>query len=1024
MLSIPRVSFVAVCALMLSLLAVDTASAAKTATITASLNGNNRQINAGPGSNLTATVTNTGDETLAITGAQLIGTDADQFAIATNNCAARGAGDPLQPSTAATALKTCTVIVTFNPTSTGAKSAQLEVATDGGPTVTTALSGTGRNLSVSQSSHDFGVIAVGADADKIFTITNNAADSYTLGAVSLTPNAARYTKVVDTCSGVALAQSATCVVGLRFNPDRPGAFPTNVAIASYGPNRIAISAIAGQPAVGLSPVAVDFGGVLPDASSDTKTVTVTNTGSYAFTAGTAEISGPGAGAFAIAADACSGQTVATGASCDISVVLTPGASGWTTATLSLPTLEAGTHNARLSGYGRGDGTDADPFGSLNLADQPTARIQGDGEDAAGAALQQGGACDVDNDGYNDVIIGSSRWSVNPVEQSWEGAAYVRFGGRDFGTSDLAAHGDGSTLLIQGEQEGAQTGLSVACAGDVNGDGFDDVIVGAWAYQYDDGRPAGTAGSRGRAYVVFGAADLREQSPLDLGNLGSRGFKIVSPPHTTENPDTGYYKNIGYDVTGLGDLDGDGKDEFGVMANIAPGKFWVIKGQSSTGDVDVSDWSKVLMRIDYTATGQLGHFAALEDFTGDGIPDISVGVYTAVYAGRSTASGYGAVIDGSSRGVIDASVPAQVHTSVGGAFAGHRLGIGIASAGDVNNDGLTDVIFAADSTSAANSDAAYVIYGRQSRSDTVLDTADLGTAGYRILGAPGSQVYAVSGAGDVNRDGNDDVLVGAYSEDGSAGSAVGAAYLVHGVADPTTLPQNDGSQGLVPANANDHTRTLSLSTLTPQQGSRAEGQNSQERFSRSLAFVGDVNGDGADDVAIGSDQAFRRVRSTAGEVAVVLLPAAATPLEQRIPLPTTPTDNGTGNGGDTPAPETPAQPLPPSFALASRKPRVDSKGRLSLTARCTSTQTACSGTLTLKFTTKSLKQTKIKAVKLSLKAGASKKLTIKLPAKVRKLLKSRSRLDATASVRLTSGSGTLTKTLKLSVLATKSKAKRS
>ena len=132
---------------------------------------------------------------------------------------------------------------------------------------------------------------------------------------------------------------------------------------------------------------------------------------------------------------------------------------------------------------------------------------------------------------------------------------MTFGGPAFGGEDLAPVR--RSIRLEGSAEGSFAGTGVGCA-DVNGDGVDDVLVGAWAYEYP-GRPAGTAASRGRAYVVFGGAALRSEPTIDLGALGARGFVIVGP-------DTPEYDHLGYAVTRIGDLNGDGREEIAVMAN--------------------------------------------------------------------------------------------------------------------------------------------------------------------------------------------------------------------------------------------------------------------------------------------------------------------------------------------------------------------------------------------------------------------------------------------------------------------------
>jgi hypothetical protein len=987
------------------------ASAAVSATIspTTAYNVNNRQVDSGPSANRTYTVTSTGADPLILGQAAFSGADAGQFAIASDSCSG---------ATLAQA-QTCTVAVNFTPTLTGARSTALEIPSNATTITTAAIAGTGRDLGASATQLAFsGRVGGGAGTAQTVTLTNDDGADYTLGAVTIGgSNGNQFVKTADTCSSATLtANGGSCSVSVAFQPTAPGAKTAALAIGSFGPNPVTLSGNAEQPATALAPGSLAFADrALADGPSAAQELTLTNTGVGPLAVGDVALAGTDAGQFTLTADGCGGATLAGGQSCTVAVAFDPATAGYRRARVEIATDAAGPPTVgRLGGRGKGSGTDTVFDAPLDLLAEPIARLQCDGGDTVGGAVASG-PCDVDGDGFDDVVAGAPLWSRTPVTNSWEGGAYVYFGGPDAGSADLA-NPQGRAILLEGEQPGGQTGTGIGCA-DVDGDGIDDVLVGAWAYEYA-GRPAGTAAARGRAYVVYGAADLREQGPLDLGALGERGFQI-------DAPDAPEYDHLGYQVVGLGDLDGDGRDEIGVMANTGDttdatparsnnGIVWVVPGQTGSETVDVSDPGATLLRIDgaspaSTASpfGQMIGLAGVGDVDGDRVGDIAIGTYTAVAFGRSTASGAAFAVSGAQRGRIDLGDPSSYLFAVGGAFAGHRLGISVAAAGDVDGDGLADLAIGADSTASANTDAAYVVYGSQTRpaGDAILDAADLGARGYRIRGATGSSAgYAVDGVGDVDGDGSDDLVVGVYGADPAAGAGAGSAYVVYGVPDPSVLPDHD--PGLVPVNAADATHYLALADLTPAQGTRVDGQTAGERFGRALAGVGDVDGNGAADVAFGSDQAERRGRSRAGEVAVALLPGPA-PLAEPGPPVTIP---------DPPAPEPPTRTAPRPLTtavpgLAARTLRADRRGRVALRVRCAGTRARCWGRLRLRVAGRS-----VGSVKFSVRAGERRTLRVRLPRKLRRLLAERGRLSGRATLVVHSGGtrGTAERTLKLTV----------
>jgi hypothetical protein len=923
---------------------------------------NNRQVDAGPAPARAVTLTSTGSDPLTVSGVTLTGAGAGQFAIADDTCSAAA---PL------TTGQTCRVLVAFDPSATGAHAAALEIATNGPTLASGALTGAGRDLDVSVASHDFGAVKAGSPSTPfVVTITNRDAAAYTLGTLSATGF-----RVLGHSCAAALEQDASCTATLAFQPSGLGPVTGALSIASFGPAPVVLRGEGVQPAASITPAGREFGVRAPAAgTSPAQLFTVRNTGNAPLAVGAVALDGASAGAFALVADTCSGQSVAPGATCAVGVAFAPVVAGWRSATLRVPADTDGpVLVARVSGRGAGAGLDTAPLRPADLAAQPLARLHGDGDDGVGASLAPG-ACDVDGDGIDDVLVGAPTWSTRPAERSWEGAAYVVFGGAGTGATDLAAPG---VLRIEGTGAGSQAGSAVACAGDVNGDGIDDIAIGAWAHEYP-GRPAGNDAARGAAYVVFGAADLRTAGPLDAGLLGDRGYRIVAP-------DAPEYDHLGYALAGLGDVTGDGRADLALQANTGDsttfdpprannGITWVVRGQAGTRDVDVSD--EAILTIHGSGSGQPNDLANVGDVNGDGTADIGIGVYTAVYAGRSTASGAAYVVSGRRRGAVDLADPASTLLFVGGPHAGQRLGTGIDGAGDVDGDGLGDVVIGADATSAANSDNAYVVYGVAE--PAVLDAARLDGMGYRILGMPGaSSGYGVAGVGDVNGDGLDDVAVGAYAV------GAGSAYVVHGVADPGRLPANDATSGLVPVNPADRTHYVSLATLTRAQGSRIDGATLGERFGRQVAGIGDIDGNGAADLAIGSDFAFRLGRAGAGEVSVVLLPgtAPAAPVDP-APAPT-PTP--------VPPPQVPVAPAAtPRLALAQATLRADARFRVKLQFRCAAAD--CRGTA---FLTLGGKRGAAKPVRVA--AGRSVSVRVPLTKAQRRVLRRRGEMKGRLTV---------------------------
>ncbi|WP_222872433.1 integrin alpha [Hankyongella ginsenosidimutans] len=348
--------------------------------------------------------------------------------------------------------------------------------------------------------------------------------------------------------------------------------------------------------------------------------------------------------------------------------------------------------------------------------------------------------------------------------------------------------------IIGDGVGDRAGISVSNAGDVNGDGIDDLIVGA------DRNGAGGSYA-GAAYVVYGRSG--GLGNLDLTNLASAdGFRIIGDAARDY---------AGRSVSSAGDVNGDGIDDLIVGASYndaggsSAGAAYVIYGRSGgLSNLDLTNLTTADgFRIIGDAVSDVAgtSVSAAGDVNGDGIDDLIVGAFLNDAGGSSAGAAY--VVYGRNGGRSDLDLTnltvADGFRIIGDA-ARDFAGTSVSSAGDVNGDGLDDLIVGATGNDAGGSEAgaAYVIYGRSGgRSDldlTTLTAAD----GFRIIGDNSYDLVgeSVSNAGDVNGDGIDDLIVGARNND-AGGTYAGAAYVIYGrnggrsALDLTTLTAADG-----------------------------------------------------------------------------------------------------------------------------------------------------------------------------------------------------------------------------------------
>ena len=504
-------------------------------------------------------------------------------------------------------------------------------------------------------------------------------------------------------------------------------------------------------------------------------------------------------------------------------------------------------------------------------------------DSLGSSVSSAG--DVNGDGYDDLIIGADGADPNG---GGSGETYVVYGGAGApgtdGMLELSMLDGSNGFTLNGINTNDASGTSVSSAGDVNGDGYDDLIIGAYRADSNGNTSAGAS------YVVYGGASAPgTDGVLELSALdGSNGFVLNG---------VGGSDQSGVSVSSAGDVNGDGYDDLIIGAlgvDTFTGASYVVYGGASapgTDGVSALDGTNgfILSGADL-ADGSGYSVSSAGDVNGDGYDDLIIGASRADPNGNESGETY--VVYGGARapgtnGVLDlGALDGTNGFTLLGIDNQDYAGDSVSSAGDVNGDGYDDLIIGASRADPNDitSGETYVVYGGERAPGTagVLDLSDLdGTNGFILNGVdPGdSSGNAVSSAGDVNGDGYDDLIIGAYSADPNMESS-GEAYVLYGGA------SGPGTNGV-----------LELSTLNGADGFIFIGSNQGDRVGSSVSSAGDVNGDGYDDLLIGANAADPDGRSGAGETYVLY--GGATGTESTVPVTaqgTAAADNFTGNAG--------------------------------------------------------------------------------------------------------------------------------
>ncbi|MGB4191972.1 MAG: FG-GAP-like repeat-containing protein [Rickettsiales bacterium] len=399
-----------------------------------------------------------------------------------------------------------------------------------------------------------------------------------------------------------------------------------------------------------------------------------------------------------------------------------------------------------------------------------------------------GAGDVNGDGYDDIIIGSPGNT----------AAYLIYGNKTFMASTISISDVATSygVYINGVSAGNQFGYSVSGAGDVNKDGYDDVMVGI----------NGNGNNNICSYVIFGNMSL--PSTIYISSISGFGIQGTYGCQASQN-------------SGLGDINKDGYDDV-ISNNI------IVFGNSSfpsTISSSTMDSRGVTLLYDGSSSGAaFDSVGGAGDINKDGYNDIIVGnglgVVNIIYGNTTFPP---------SISLSKTSGKADVFITVASSYSASALGVSVRGAGDVNRDGYLDVIMG-----DSNKNIAYVLYGSKSL-PSYITTSNIHSYGFNVTGTSGSVGWSVSGAGDINKDGYHDIIIGAPNY---ASGELGESYVVYG---------NNSLPALV--NLNDlqnHGFTLT------------ESSSSGKHIGYAVSGAGDVNGDGYDDFLV--DQLYTSTNS--------------------------------------------------------------------------------------------------------------------------------------------------------------------
>jgi hypothetical protein len=444
---------------------------------------------------------------------------------------------------------------------------------------------------------------------------------------------------------------------------------------------------------------------------------------------------------------------------------------------------------------------------------PSTILSGSASSYLGASVSSAG--DVNGDGIGDFIVGAPQESASTNGPNG-GAAYVVYGNTagnfpSFGGGTIAAS---AGFKISSADPSNYVGYDVTAIGDINGDGMDDVLVGLrgiGAVYVLYGNSTGTGASI--AYNASGPGAL---------TATAGGFAILGPSAAN-----GYF---GYSVSGVGDVNGDGYSDFVVNSAGSSSAFVVYGGTQNGQTLNISGGTIDSAR-GYKITTLGNHWenkvSGAGDVNGDGLADIIVSDYshsTATFA--SDRNGRAVVIYSNAQGTVPTDLN-NIAASQGfkiTAYASNGSGgfHEVSSVGDVNGDGLGDV-------AVITNNRLYVVFGNATGA-AVNFSNFTASQGFTFETNPTMTFTSVASAGDMNGDGLSDILVG------NGGTATTNVFVLYGKTSGTPIT----------------TGAYDALAIAPSEGFRING-SADTQFGMDVSSAGDVNGDGLDDLIVGAPQ---------------------------------------------------------------------------------------------------------------------------------------------------------------------------